>query len=812
MSKTRPMQNQFNGGEWSELMEGRDDLEKYNSSCRVLQNMLGLVQGPAERRTGWEFINAAPDHTKKGRVIGFVFGTIQAYMLYLGDLVMRFYMNGGMIVTDAVSTTIANGTFDSDISGWTDVSTGGTAAISHDSTDKRLAIAGAGTEFGAAQLALSIDPADDETLHVVRFRNDGLPGDPLTVRAGTTSGGQELVKDRACEPGDHTVSFTPGTGVTTVYLEFRHKKDIAVHLDDVEILSDQALELPTPWPVDDVFKVRRTQSVDVFYATCRGYWQRKISRYGHYDWSLARIDFIDGPYLVENPTATTLTPAATSGTDVTVTASSTEGINKGQGFVATDVGRPIRIKHSSTWGWGRIRSVTSATVVKLDVREALGGTAAVAAWRLGAWSEETGYPTDATFDKERLVYYGIEVGRPERADGSAVGDFETFRPGTADADAISFNVVADEVQVPRWIRSFKGLICGTSSGEARVTGETERAQLTPVNANVEFQTNHGSADLAPLRAEKSLLYVERGGNVVRAHEFSIQDEGMVSPDMTQLADHIVAVGIADWTWQMKPWSQVWACLTDGSLVSSTFRRPEDVVGWQRQPHGATKAGKAEVESLDTIPGAVDDELWCTVKLTLDAGVRRYVQRLGPRWGRTAALEDAFFVDCGVTKSAGTPFTAVDVPHLEGETVHILADGAVSPPQTVPAGGQITLPRAASKVHVGLACPWRLKPQKPAYGGRTGSPRGKPVKRSGASLLLFRSLGVKAGTREDNLEPIIFREQGTAKMGEPLEPFTGLKDVPLTGGWGDGGDILFGGDEPLPSTLLAVVYDQLTNDG
>ncbi len=42
-----------------------------------------------------------------------------------------------------------------------------------------------------------------------------------------------------------------------------------------------------------------------------------------------------------------------------------------------------------------------------------------------------------------------------------------------------------------------------------------------------------------------------------------------------------------------------------------------------------------------------------------------------------------------------------VPHLEGETVAILADGGELAQEVVPAGGTITLQRPASRCHIGL---------------------------------------------------------------------------------------------------------------
>lgn len=47
---------QFNGGEFSPKIEARADTERYRAGCRKLENLIPLVQGPAERRQGTHFI------------------------------------------------------------------------------------------------------------------------------------------------------------------------------------------------------------------------------------------------------------------------------------------------------------------------------------------------------------------------------------------------------------------------------------------------------------------------------------------------------------------------------------------------------------------------------------------------------------------------------------------------------------------------------------------------------------------------------------------------------------------------------------
>ena len=91
----------FNAGEWSPKLDGRSDLEKYYSACRILQNMYPTRYGPAERRPGLQFVAEVKDSSKVTRLLPFKFSTVQAYILEPGDQYLRFFKDRGQIITGA---------------------------------------------------------------------------------------------------------------------------------------------------------------------------------------------------------------------------------------------------------------------------------------------------------------------------------------------------------------------------------------------------------------------------------------------------------------------------------------------------------------------------------------------------------------------------------------------------------------------------------------------------------------------------------------------------------------------------------------
>src|SRR5512134_2236229 len=117
MPRATPIVNSFAGGEISPHLDARADLQWYYSSCRRLENMIPRAQGGALRRGGTRFVAEIKDSSKRAALIPFEFSTQQAYVIEAGDRYFRFYKDKGQIAAPDVATTIANGSFASDIAG-----------------------------------------------------------------------------------------------------------------------------------------------------------------------------------------------------------------------------------------------------------------------------------------------------------------------------------------------------------------------------------------------------------------------------------------------------------------------------------------------------------------------------------------------------------------------------------------------------------------------------------------------------------------------------------------------------------------------
>lgn len=578
----------------------------------------------------------------------------------------------------------------------------------------------------------------------------------------------------------------------------------------VESSPGVAYELVTPYAEADLFELKFTQSADVLYVAHPDYAPRKITRTGHAAWTITAIDFKDGPYLNLNTTTTTIAPSATTGAGITLTASASL-------FASTDVGRLVRIKHSSTWGWAKITAYASATSVTATVYGNFAATTASLDWRLGIWSATTGYPSCVTFFEDRLFWAGATAA-PQRLDGSRTGDYENFAPseanGTVAADhAVSFTLNSSDVNVIRWlIDDEKGLFAGSVKGEWIVRPSTASEALSPTNISAKRPTSNGSANIAPVRTSKAPVYVQRAGRKVRALQYVFELDGFHSPNLTRYADHVTESGIVDMDFAAEPYPILWAVRADGVLAGLTIENDEEVLGWHRHILGGSfGSGAAVVESVACIPtpDGTSEEAWFVVKRTINGSTKRYVEYLKPFWDGTLGQEYAFFVDCGLTYD-GAPATAMSgLGHLEGQTVTILADGAAHPDKTV-SGGAVTLDRAASVVHIGLGYNKDVETLRLEAGAADGTAQGKTKRIHSVVYRFFETLGVKQGPGVDTLSPIQFRT-GSDRMDSAPPLYTGDIGEPFEGDYDSAARIFVRGYQPFPMTLLALMPQVVTQD-
>ena len=108
MARVAVQLTNFTGGELSPRLDGRNDIAKYNTGCKTLENMIIYPHGSAARRSGTQFVAEVKDSTKKTRLIAFEFSTVQTYILEFGDQYIRFYKDNGQILSGGSAYEISS--------------------------------------------------------------------------------------------------------------------------------------------------------------------------------------------------------------------------------------------------------------------------------------------------------------------------------------------------------------------------------------------------------------------------------------------------------------------------------------------------------------------------------------------------------------------------------------------------------------------------------------------------------------------------------------------------------------------------------
>lgn len=823
MARTSPLTASLSTGEISPRLAARLDFVKYPSSLETGVNVIPWSEGALTRRAGFRFVAELKSSAVMGRLKPFQFSTTQAYQIEAGEQAFRFYRHQAQIIVADTDGAIANGTFPSGITDWDDRSTGG-GSIAHDATNDRMSLVPGGTgltDIGWAEQDVTIGAGFTAVEHVVKFQVTGAPSDRIELAIGTTSTGTELVAGKIYEVGYHCVAFTPGA--TIFYIQFRNRGDFrnkTVQIDNVSLIDNAAVEVQTPYAEADLFQIDGPQSADVLYLYSGTYPTYKLQRLGHTSWSLVEVAWIDGPYLTQNASTTTLTPSAATGLGINLTLSAVTGVNNDRGWLSSDIGRLVRYQkaNAGAWGYAVIISITSTTVAVGDVREAFQATpTAATSFRLGAWSGTTGYPSAATFYQQRLVS-GNTTHDPQTFSGSQTSDFENMTPdnlsGTVeDDDSYTYTISSDTVNAIHWFRASKStLVIGTTGGTWTVA--STGSVVTPNDINVEPGPSQKSADIEPLRIGNIVLFVQRAKRKVREFGFDFQVDGFQAFDMTRLAQHITRGGIVEMAYAEEPDSLVWAVRGDGTLLSMTFRREEDVVGWARHVMGGSfGAGSAVVESVSVIPGATGagqvqssedrDEVWVIVKRTINGATKRYIEVLERDWEKGDDREDDYQSDSLITYDGAATGTLSGLGHLEGETVKVLADGAVHPDLVV-ASASVTLDASTyTVVQAGLGFTHTIKPLKIIAGTARGTPVGKTKQVFEATFVLLNSHTIAYGPDSDNLKHVDFREVADL-MDTALPAFTGEFVAEWDDDWKTDPRMVIQSDDPVSFTLLGLV--------
>lgn len=416
------------------------------------------------------------------------------------------------------------------------------------------------------------------------------------------------------------------------------------------------------------------------------------------------------------------------------------------------------------------------------------------------------YPAAVSYFEQRRVFGGT-LNRPQNLWGTKSGTESnmSYSIPTRDDNRIAFRIAAREASAIRHIVPVTSLVLLTPSCEYRINPNGE--VITPSNISPKPQSRIGCNNVTPVLIGNSILFAQSRGGGVREMSYSRDANGYVSNDISILAPHLFTYEkLVDMAFSQAPYPILWAVSSNGNLLGMTYVPEQQIAAWHR--HDTTNGTFESVCAITETPtGQVspEDMLYVIVKRTIGGVEKRFVERLHSRYFE--AQEDAFFVDCGATYSGAATTTITGLTWLEGETVSILADGAVHPQQVV-TGGAITLDNAASKVHIGLPIEADIATLPVAILALDAAAAvGKPKNVNKVWLRVNRSSGIFAGPNFDNLVEV--KQRTTEPYGTPPALKTGEVSVVVTPSWGPDGGLSVRQSDPLPLTIVSIALELAT---
>lgn len=783
------IQNTFDKGWVSPLLQARADTDFWRASLSYCVNFNVLTHGGLRRRSGTVFIAEVADSNQFTRLLPFKFSEEQAYVLALnGNGSMRFLSERAELYSGASPYAISH-PFNADA----------LSKLSYDQFNDTGYFAH--KDYHPCKLLRRGDV--NWSIENIVF-NDGpyMDKEDVTTTLKPSYDGSVII-----------VGSSQSTAISGGYFEIELSSPQAV--DNYWVTSasiGETGENPNGWTfngwdgsawivLDDVGGESGWVRSDRHYYETEN--KRPFAKY-RFTWKGPQSS--DAERLRWGPCGLHRLPDEQPPTSLT--ASSTDGINDGAGFQPTDVGRSIRIAGPSLrWQWFKIVGYVSATQVNvIQYGHVLASVDPIASWRMGSFSDYSGWPGAVRLFNERLMWARTNS-QPVTVFGSKQGNFDDYglSDPQAETDGISITLLSSNQNEILWLADDEDLVTG-SAGQIRTVGPSDlNKSFSSTNLTQRKGPTSGAAHLRPLSIGGVTLYAGVGGTKLR--ELVLGDQNRyVAPELSLIGEHLFKSGVVDWDFCERPDPQIYCVMGDGSLISVAYDREQKIVGFARH-----EIAGGFVESVAVVPGAEDgyDDVYLVVRRTINGATKRYIEVLErPFDGDIDTINDAFFVDCGL-KYKGAPIqTVTGLNHLEGQEVIALADGNVEIGLLVQ-NGQVKLPYAMSNIAIGLKYQSKAITLPVAGPQQDGTLFGRRRGNLNAMIDVLYSGAAKVGNAGNaDWQPEIVEQllkTGSGLFGSEIELRSGVIACDISGSWSEGdAKAIIETDEPLPLLVRALI--------
>ena len=346
--------------------------------------------------------------------------------------------------------------------------------------------------------------------------------------------------------------------------------------------------------------------------------------------------------------------------------------------------------NSYTLNIGTTTAIASGSTLTGGTGGSGGGSGAAAVLTVGP---ETGtYPGTVQYFQQRLVYANT-INQPDTYFMSQPGLYTNFDASipTIDSDAIIGTPWAVQINGIQWmIPTIQGLLTFTGNGNWMVNGGNATA-ITPSDENAQANSQIGcSAIVPPLYVNLHILYVQSKNSSIRDIAYNFLYNVFTGTDITVYSNHLFfGYTIEQWAYAEEPFKLIWAIRNDGVLLSLTYIKEQEIIGWARHDTNGLYVSVCTV-----VEPPLNENVSFVVEPPIDAVyvvVQRYIpgtnavpagkwvyytERMNNRIWQN--IEDCFCVDAGLfyplTNPQATLYAAQPLLVNAIDTVTLIAGG------------------------------------------------------------------------------------------------------------------------------------------
>jgi hypothetical protein len=800
MADLRAYQPSFTAGELSPALGARVDLAKYSTGLRTAINLFIHPHGGASNRAGTEFVTEVKNSADTTRLIPFEFNTEQTYRLEFGDKYFRVIRDGGLILKDGSPYEVVTPYAHGDVFDLNFVQDADVMYICHPDYKVHKVSRLADDSWSIEEVSFAPKTARPTNLSGSRtYRSE--PSDPVTMQYVITAVGSDgaesavsVARGIEVKPGSEgrtvRLTFDLSTGATLYRVYARQGSFGSFGL----IYEGEGSPIYVPQSATSGLGAPPSEAAAGAPATPTNF-------------NVALAYGFPIKYVVSAVDADTGEESLPSDPVSIENALEYQGNTNRLSWTAVPGASAYIVYKESNGVYGYIGRTETTFFTDNNITADISDTPQTAR---NPFDGEGNYPRVPAFVEQRLALASTK-NDPQAVWMSQTANYQNFGVSSPAKpnDAVTFRIRSQRVNEIRSMIAVKGLMVLTSGGEWVISGGSESDAITPSSLRTDNHGYRGSAKVQPIIVGNTILFSQGTGNVVRDFSYDFATNSYDGKDLTILARHMFeGRTIKSWAYAQSPYSMAWAVLDNGKLCSLTYMKEHDVWAWTRHE----SACEAIFEDVTVTREGLEDVPYFVVKRKVDGEWKRYVERLHTRDFET--IEDAFFVDCGLTYE-GNPATVITgLDHLKGETVVALADGNVVRNLTVgevTGGVGVTLPNAASKVNIGLPMVASLETMNLDLGQvqGLGTVQGREKSVSEVTLRVERTRGIFIGPYDGDRESkhlVEYKQRSTEAWGEAIRLYTGDISITPQWDWNKNGRMWVKQFDPLPMTILAIMPD------